>query len=67
MLEYNRLNKELIKIKDDLHKTENKSEDDINEKNKKINELEKIKKELNYKNNEIIEIKSELIDKKYYY
>ena len=54
MLEYNRLNEELIKIKDDLHKTKNKP-----------NESEKIlKKELNYKNNEIIKIESELNDKK---
>ena len=45
----------------------NQKIDDIIEKNKKINELEKIKKEFNYKNNEIIEIKSELIDKKKYY
>ena len=54
LLEYNRLNEELIKIKDDLHKTKNKP-----------NESEKIlKKELNYKNNEIIKIESELNDKK---
>ena len=44
---------EFIKIKDDLHKTKNKS-----------NESEKIKKELNYKYNEIIKIESELNDKK---
>ena len=53
LLEYSRLNKEFIKIKDDLHKTKNKS-----------NESEKIKKELNYKNNEIIKIESKLNDKK---
>ena len=53
MLEYNRLNKEFIKIKDDLHKNKNKP-----------NESEKIKKVLNYKNNEIIKIESELNDKK---
>ena len=34
-----------IKLKNKL----NESEDDINKKNKKINELEKIKKEFNYK------------------
>ena len=53
MIEYNQLNKEFIKIKDDLHKTKNKP-----------NELEKIKKELNYKNNEIMKIESELNDEK---
>ena len=50
MLEYSQLNEEFIKIKDDLHKTENKP-----------NESEKILKKLNYKNNEIIKIESELI------
>ena len=53
MLECNQLNKELIKNKDDLHKTKNEP-----------NESEKIKKELNCKNNEVIKIKSELNDKK---
>ena len=53
MLEYNRLKEELIKIKDDLHKTKNKP-----------NESEKNEKELNYKNNEIINIESELNDRK---
>ena len=37
LLEQSLLNEEFIKIKDDLHKTKNKS-----------NESEKIKKELNY-------------------
>ena len=63
LLEYNRLNEEFINIKDDLYKTKNrlnKSKDDIIEKNKKIDELEKVQETFNHQNTKMIEFESEL-------
>ena len=58
---------EFIKTKDKLYEAKNKlnkSEDDINEKNKKIDGLEKIHEKFNHQNTKMIEIESELNEKK---